>query len=296
MRIRQSQPFLIGVRETWRGSRSNDAISSSTLDGMMKKAPKSSVETRPDLINTALLLLLQVDILWNPARQNVRVLAAISPAVSKASVRFEEGFFDEGWPQFAILSRESAHKFVTGLDENAMIDFHTARNAVEEEADVVFAKTIDSGSAVCLWVNNARNQGFFKARLVESAGNHRRNDCAIIDTVLRMNQGEKTHLNHTKGIQRSVDDTDRVKNAIRIFKITTLLYKIGRELVIVIIFIHCRIKTRSVRIIPRTERDIIDDRGPADNLALTHRQFTINIEFFFVGREGRWSANRGGGR
>ena len=183
---------LIGVRETWRGSRGNDAISSSTLDGMMKKAPKSSVETRPDLINTALLLLLQVDILWNPARQNVRVLAAISPAVSKASVRFEEGFFDEGWPQFAILSRESAHKFVTGLDENAMIDFHTARNAVEEEADVVFAKTIDSGSAVCLWVNNARNQGFFKARLVESAGNHRRNDCAIIDTVLRMNQGEKT--------------------------------------------------------------------------------------------------------
>lgn len=162
-----------------------------------------------------------------------------------------------------------------------MIDFHAAGNAVEEETDVVFSRATHGGLAVCLRVDDSRNQGLFKARLVESAGNHRRDDRTVIDAVLRVKQGEQTHLNHTKGIQRSVDNTDGVKNAIRIFKIAALLLKIGRKLVIVIIFIHRRVKLRSIGIIPRAEVDIIDDRGPADNLTLILRQFTINIEFFF---------------
>ena len=170
---------------------------------------------------------------------------------------------------------------MVGLDENAMIDFHAAGNAVEEEADVVFSKPIHRGLVVCLRVKDSRNQGLFKARLVESTGNHRRDNCTVTDVVLRVKQGEQTHLNHTKGIQRSVDNTDGVKNASWIFKIAALLPKIGRKLVIVSIFKHRRVKLRSIGIIPRDEFDLIDDRGPADNLTLTLRQFTINIEFLF---------------
>lgn len=168
-----------------------------------------------------------------------------------------------------------------------MIDLHTARNAVKEKTNEVFAEAVHRRFVIRLREDDSRNQGFVEASFVEGTGNYGGDDRAVRHAILRgLREKEKAHLSHAKGIDGSLDDGDGAEHTIGIFEVAVLFQQTGRQLVVVGILEHPRAKARGVGIRPNIERKVVDIRGSFEELTLKLGQFSIHINLFL----GRWLA------
>ena len=66
-----------------------------------------------------------------------------------------------------------------------MIDLHTARNAVKEKTNEVFAEAVHRRFVIRLRKDDSRNQGFVEASFVEGTGNYGGDDRAVRHAILR---------------------------------------------------------------------------------------------------------------
>lgn len=262
MARRQSQPLLAVASQV-----APRAGGQQTVAGAIRRLPRphlleGSVKTSPESVGVV-----EVADLRQPAGQTVGVLAAVAAVKGVAAVDLQEGLLDDNGPQLAVIAAGDGDGILAPVDENAVVDDHFARNAVEGQLHDVLAGGVEHGASALLWEQNAGNQRLLEAFLVVGAADHRGDDRAVSHLVLADSKGVQRPLDeHRIDVQlRGGDETHRgVEETLG----NVVVERIGEGYVTEVML---------VRVEPGKKHVSVDGGGLGEDSSLSRTQWTVDI-------------------
>mmetsp|Transcript_15862 Transcript_15862/g.53837 ORF Transcript_15862/g.53837 Transcript_15862/m.53837 type:complete len:365 (+) Transcript_15862:887-1981(+) len=192
------EPHLVGIRlrEVARRGDGDEAVSESVRghqalpDPLLWLAMVEVLRVRrrkappPAPLFGLLGALLEEHLLGDPAGESEEVDARVRPGEVISAVHLHVGLLDDADPQFVLQKRERADGPVVRVHGQPVVHHHLACHAVDPQLHEVLARRVVNGLAVCLRVDDARDELAPELRLKGRRNDEGRHEATVRHELL----------------------------------------------------------------------------------------------------------------